>query len=140
MFAIAAILLLSFGCVSQEEILIDENEYRDAPEANENEQNVQEVEEDQKEVVGDQKESENGYTMSEVAAHNAPEDCWLVIDGKIYDATPAIKAHVGGEEAIIRNCGKDATIGFTTRPRGPGTDHPQKAYEFLPNLYIGELN
>ncbi|WVF66938.1 hypothetical protein IAT40_001681 [Kwoniella sp. CBS 6097] len=46
---------------------------------------------------------------SEVNKHNTPEDCWVVIDGRIYDLTEFAQAHPGGAGPIHRAAGKDAT-------------------------------
>jgi cytochrome b involved in lipid metabolism len=80
------------------------------------------------------------YTMNEIAKHATAEDCWLLIDGQVYDVTSFIASgkHAGGE-AIITGCGIDATKLFNTRPMGSGTPHSDKARSFLPSFYIGDL-
>jgi len=78
------------------------------------------------------------YSLEEVALHDNKEDCWLVIDNKVYEVTSFIGQHPGGE-AILQGCGKDATTLFKTRPMGSGTEHSQKAYNGLVNFYIGDL-
>lgn len=81
----------------------------------------------------------NFYTLADVAAHaSAPDDCWLVIDGKVYDVSGFGEKH-GGGEAIYQGCGQDATTLFETRPMGSKTPHSDKARSFLPNFLIGEL-
>ncbi len=79
------------------------------------------------------------FTMAEVAEHDSQDDCWLLIEGKVYDANPFIESqkHPGGA-AIIQGCGIDATELFTNRPNGSGT-HSEQARSFLPNFYIGDL-
>lgn len=80
------------------------------------------------------------YTLSQVAEHDTREDCWLALEGKVYNVTSFIASgnHPGGE-AIVQGCGKDATALFNTRPMGSGTPHSQQARSFLPNFYIGDL-
>ncbi len=78
------------------------------------------------------------FTMEEVAKHNSKEDCWLLIDGKIYDVTNFIASHPGGNE-ILAGCGKDATELFETRPTGSGTPHSENAREIREGFYIGDL-
>lgn len=43
--------------------------------------------------------------------HNKKDDCWLIIDGKVYDVTPYVEQHMGGD-AILRNAGADSSKGF----------------------------
>lgn len=84
-------------------------------------------------------EATNGrkITLAEIAEHDSAESCWMAIEGKVYDVTPAIGEHPGGE-AILQGCGTDATALFNDRPE-VGTPHPSNAREFLPNLEIGVL-
>lgn len=77
-------------------------------------------------------------TMAEVAAHATPEDCWIVIRGTVYDVSGFGAKHPGGD-SVYRDCGKDATVNFDTRPNGPGTPHPEKANELLPEFAIGVI-
>jgi cytochrome b involved in lipid metabolism len=78
------------------------------------------------------------FSIEEVSLHNSETDCWLAIHGKVYDATEFIPSHPGGE-ALLQGCGQDATELFETRPMGSQTPHSQKARDFLPNFYIGDL-
>lgn len=78
------------------------------------------------------------YSPDEVATHNTPEDCWLALEGKVYDVSGFGAKHAGGE-AVYQGCGTDATTLFQTRPMGSGTPHSDKALGFLPNFYIGDL-
>jgi len=82
----------------------------------------------------------NSYTLSEVAQHGKSDDCWLAIEGKVYDVTTFIDGgkHPGGE-AILEGCGKDATVLFNTRPMGSKTPHSDKARELIKNFEIGRL-
>ncbi len=77
------------------------------------------------------------FAMSEVGKHAVKGDCWLAIQGKVYDVSDYTK-HPGGE-AILEGCGKDATTLFETRPMGSGTAHSKKAREYMQNFLIGEL-
>ncbi|MBU1197227.1 hypothetical protein KJ765_01810 [Candidatus Micrarchaeota archaeon] len=80
------------------------------------------------------------FTMGEIAQHGSAEDCWLLIDGKVYDVNPFIAGgNHGGGDAILQGCGIDSTELFNTRPMGSGTSHSEKARSFLPNFYIGEF-
>jgi cytochrome b involved in lipid metabolism len=81
------------------------------------------------------------YTLSQVAEHDSAEDCWMVIDGNVYDVTEFIadKSHPGGD-AILAGCGIDATELFNTRPMGSGTAHSDAARSLLQKFEIGSLN
>ena len=77
------------------------------------------------------------YALSEIATHNSATDCWLAIEGKVYDITEFIGSHPGGQE-ILRGCGLDATAFFTSRP-GSGTPHSAVAEAKLDQFEIGVL-
>jgi len=80
------------------------------------------------------------YTLEEIAIHNKPEDCWLLVENKVYDVTGFIASGKhGGGDAILAGCGIDATQLFNTRPMGSGTPHSDKARGFLDSFYIGEF-
>ncbi len=78
------------------------------------------------------------YTLADVARHATQFDCWMAIEGKVYDVTSYVGKHPGGK-AILRGCGKDATVLFNTRPDGPGTPHPPEARQILQQFYVGNL-
>ncbi len=77
-------------------------------------------------------------TLQELSKHNSRNDCWMAINGKVYDVTSFIEEHPGGE-AILQGCGKDATNLYMTRPMGSGTPHSSNANSLLKNYYIGDL-
>jgi len=78
------------------------------------------------------------YSIQDVAQHNKQSDCWLVIEGEVYDATKFIASHPGGK-AILEGCGADATLLFENRPMGSGTPHSGRARDMLKDYYIGGL-
>lgn len=45
------------------------------------------------------------FTENDLARHNVREDCWMALNGVVYDAT----ALVAGNEAYATACGTDAT-------------------------------
>ena len=63
-------------------------------------------------------ESVNGYTLAQVPARNSAAECWVVIDGGVYDLTQWIRSHPGGSGAILNLCGKDGTASFTSQHGG----------------------
>ncbi|KAF5975953.1 nitrate reductase (NADH) [Fusarium coicis] len=46
------------------------------------------------------------FTREEIEKHNAQHDCWLVVGGKVYDATSVLGWHPGGAAAILGHAGK----------------------------------
>jgi len=78
--------------------------------------------------------AQKSYTMNEVASHANKNDCWLVIDGKVYDVTKFIPDHPGGNE-ILKGCGKDATSLFM----GEREHGENNAASYLPQFQIGTI-
>lgn len=52
------------------------------------------------------------YHSKEVEIHNKQNDCWIIIEEKIYDITNFIEKHPGGKRALMIYAGKDATEEF----------------------------
>jgi len=52
------------------------------------------------------------YTMAQVQQHTAANDCWVVVDNKVYDVSEFLDEHPGGKKVITNNAGKDATVQF----------------------------
>lgn len=73
-------------------------------------------------------------TMVDVTTHNNTSDCWATVDNNVYDLTPWISKHPGGEKAIIGLCGTDGTAAFT---RQHGSN--EKAKAALASFLIGSL-
>jgi cytochrome b involved in lipid metabolism len=76
-------------------------------------------------------------TFEEVSQHNSPEDCWLIINGKVYDIT-SYKDHPGGTEMLYQWCGKESSETFSTK-ENQGRDHEEWAYDLLGEYYIGDI-
>ncbi|KAF4664580.1 hypothetical protein FOL47_005067 [Perkinsus chesapeaki] len=70
---------------------------------------------------------------SEVAKHTSEDDCWVIINGKVYDVTKWLPLHPGGVAAIMAYAGKDATEQFNMiHPEGTLENHG-KTY------FVGDL-
>lgn len=55
---------------------------------------------------------EKVYTMAEVAQHDSQEDCWLVIEGKVYDVSSYVDKHPAPPSVLVPWCGREATEGM----------------------------
>jgi len=73
------------------------------------------------------------FTHEEVTAHCTKKDLWVIIDGKVYDISPFIDEHPGGEEVILDVAGTDATEAFDD------VGHSDEAREILQGLLKGKV-
>lgn len=55
------------------------------------------------------------YTMAQIATHNSASSCYSAVNGGVYDLTPWIKQHPGGQQAILVICGKDGSAMFNAQ-------------------------
>ncbi|KAG0461076.1 hypothetical protein HPP92_021373 [Vanilla planifolia] len=62
------------------------------------------------------------------------EDCWLIINGKVYDVTKFLEDHPGGDEVLLAVTGKDATDDFED------VGHSSTARAMMEEYYVGEIN
>lgn len=71
------------------------------------------------------------YSLAEVALHDKPEDCWLVIEGKVINPTDFIAKGLHPNDKILNGCGKDATSMFksVSKHKGPTPQEALKMYE-----------
>lgn len=46
------------------------------------------------------------FTRQEIEKHNTEQDCWLVVDNKVYDVTSVLAWHPGGKAAVLGHAGK----------------------------------
>lgn len=77
------------------------------------------------------------YSLAEVELHQTPEDCWMVIEGQVYDLSNYLADH--DRYLDIREwCGQDATEDYNTKAR-MDRDHSPRADEMLAEYLIGEL-
>ncbi|XP_043706112.1 cytochrome b5 [Telopea speciosissima] len=74
------------------------------------------------------------YSMQEAAQHNTREDCWVVVDGKVYNVTSYLDEHPGGDDVLLAATGKDATDEFED------AGHSKTARELMQEYCIGELD
>ena len=77
-------------------------------------------------------------TKEEIAKHNIPSDCWIIINGSVYTVSAYLTAHPGGAGIIIPYCGTDATAAYDTK--GGKGSHSSGAAGDLASLKLGALN
>ncbi|KAG6787372.1 cytochrome b5 [Populus alba x Populus x berolinensis] len=74
------------------------------------------------------------FTLAEVSAHNSPKDCWLVVEGRVYDVTKFLEDHPGGDEVLLSATGKDATDDFED------VGHSSTARAMMDEFYVGDID
>jgi cytochrome b involved in lipid metabolism len=76
-------------------------------------------------------------TPAEVAKHSTPDDCWMIIDGTVYDLSGFAPQHSGGSVAIAAFCGQDGSQAFDTR--GGTGSHRSRDRELLATAALGAV-
>ncbi|KAJ3194439.1 hypothetical protein HK101_002708 [Irineochytrium annulatum] len=71
---------------------------------------------------------------TDVASHNTRDDCWMVIEGKVYDITRFLDEHPGGEEVLLEQAGTDATEAFEE------IGHSDDARDLLKTFFVADLS
>ncbi|KAI8925942.1 cytochrome b5-like heme/steroid binding domain-containing protein [Entophlyctis helioformis] len=49
------------------------------------------------------------FTLADLAQHRSRDDLWMAVHGKVYNVTPYVGFHPGGNGQLMRGAGKDAT-------------------------------
>ena len=78
-------------------------------------------------------------TLDEIAKHNQPQDCWIIINNQIYGVSDFLTLHPGGAGEITPYCGQDATQAYQTKG-GRGNTHSQTANQALGFINLGSVN
>nr|ABK94544.1 unknown [Populus trichocarpa] len=74
------------------------------------------------------------FTLAEVSAHNSPKDCWLVVEGRVYDVTKFLEDHPGGDDVLLSATGKDTTDDFED------VGHSSTARALMDEFYVGDID
>lgn len=56
----------------------------------------------------------NLFSRSDVRKHCRREDCWIIIEGVVYDVTEYLSRHPGGSSILLSHAGRDCTDIFNT--------------------------
>lgn len=83
-------------------------------------------------AAGGKKDTNTVYSWEEIAKHNKPNDCWVVVNGVVLDATSFLPDHPGGKNAILLYAGKDATAEFNMLHK------PDVITKYAPETVIGK--
>lgn len=76
-------------------------------------------------------------SLEELAVHNSEADCWMAIEGKVYNLSDYLPKHPTPASMLVPWCGKEATEGMRTK--GYGRDHSPMAWEMLQAYEVGTL-
>lgn len=79
----------------------------------------------------------NSFTLEEVMQHGQTHDCWMAIEGRVYDVTSYLPSHPTNPEIVNSWCGKEATHAWQTKTRG--RPHSDYAVNLLQQLLKGNL-
>jgi len=77
------------------------------------------------------------YSLADVKRHARPSDCWMAIDGQVYDFTAYLPLHPAPPEVIAGACGSDASVAYRTKNRGRA--HSPYADGLMARYRIGVL-
>ncbi|KAG6910134.1 hypothetical protein DXG01_012893 [Tephrocybe rancida] len=72
-------------------------------------------------------------SLDELRAHKDKNSFYILIHGKVYDATKFIDEHPGGDEVILAEGGQDATEAFED------VGHSDEARALLPGMLVGDF-
>ncbi len=75
-------------------------------------------------------------TTALVAQHNLRTNCWMIINGSVYNLTDfvsPINEHEGGLNAIVSRCGTDGTVAFDN------IGHSPQAIALLDTFFLGDV-
>ncbi len=73
-----------------------------------------------------------GLTAAQVSAHNSPNDCYLIVNSKVYNVTTYIGNHPGGKQKIYDYCGGESSAVFAAI-------HSNFAWNLLTKYFVADL-
>ncbi|CAK9112673.1 Cytochrome b2 [Durusdinium trenchii] len=72
-------------------------------------------------------------SKAELEKHKAADDCWIAINGEVYNVTDFLGDHPGGKKAILMYAGKDATAEFEMLHK------PDIIHKYGKDMKVGKL-
>lgn len=79
--------------------------------------------------------TERLITPAELARHGSPDDCWMAIEGKVYDVTAYLPEHPSPPERVLPWCGRESSEAYATK--GKDRPHTSHADQLLEKYWIG---
>lgn len=76
---------------------------------------------------------------AEIQKHSTQDDCWMIIDSKVYNLTTYLNSHPGGPGVMLPYCGGDATKAYATKDAPKPSPHSDYAASLLDSFYIGDV-
>ena len=61
------------------------------------------------------------YNYNDVMGHNNENDCWIIVDGYVYDVTLFLRKHKTGPNIILKHAGTDCSTYFKIHSSGART-------------------
>lgn len=58
------------------------------------------------------------HALSEVARHDTADDCWMAINGQVYDLSSYLPEHPSEPEVIVAWCGREASEAYRSKMKG----------------------
>lgn len=84
-------------------------------------------------------QTEKKISLQELAKHSTANDCWIEINGKIYDVTEYLGKHKSAHDYdYTKWCGKGASKAWADKD-GQSRGHNRKAHLILKRYLIGEI-
>lgn len=80
-------------------------------------------------------EAESYISAHELAGHAEEGDCWMAINGEVYDVTEYLPDHPSRPAIILAWCGREASEAYRTK--GKGKAHSAAANQLLTSYRIG---
>eukprot|EP01095_Lingulamoeba_sp_RSL-Kostka_P001854 TRINITY_DN1264_c5_g1_i1.p1 TRINITY_DN1264_c5_g1~~TRINITY_DN1264_c5_g1_i1.p1 ORF type:complete len:137 (-),score=48.13 TRINITY_DN1264_c5_g1_i1:165-575(-) len=72
-------------------------------------------------------------TLEEVKQHKTADDCWMVLNGHVFNLTEYCDYHPGGVKKLLLGCGRDGTKLFNHTHSWVNWEH------LLQKCYLGPL-
>ena len=78
----------------------------------------------------------HAYRAKDVALHASADDCWVIVNGRVYDVTKFLSSHPGGAQALS----KPGRAGCDVTPAFERIGHSAHARALLETMLVGVLD